>query len=353
MRWLDSAFVVLAPILVLGLGANARAGPAMFQVSFSASFIMHYGGSDATTGSAFPSSIYTFSAVPLGYECYNYRRTTIGKVTPPRPRYCPLSVLHKGHPATGVGTLAEGSGATPSIPLQQSAFRVTTTGLLLGYSYGGFVSHTYATFVNAAGAFFAGGGPAASGMGNGQVTHVAPSPRLGSWIIRQGKHGFGGALGLLGRAGATWSSGFSHGVSSGTTSWNMIRALGRGAADPDHTFTNTGMFRAPFGKTGTFTKVATGTPWTTGSVTLYIKNDNVIGVFSSTMRRAGYDNRTSMGIGNIQLVTPSLTHWSRGFWNTGHIGILKLEIAPEPHAMLLLAAGVGVLMLLRRASRRG
>jgi hypothetical protein len=36
---------------------------------------------------------------------------------------------------------------------------------------------------------------------------------------------------------------------------------------------------------------------------------------------------------------------------TGHIGILTIQV-PEPGAMLLLAAGVGVLVVLRRVSRR-
>jgi hypothetical protein len=101
MRWLDSAFALAAGTLALALRAGARAEPAMFQ----ASFIMHAFGNDATTGTAFPSSLYACSAVPLGYDCYNYRRTALGKQTPPRPAYCPLSVFHKGHPATGAGVL--------------------------------------------------------------------------------------------------------------------------------------------------------------------------------------------------------------------------------------------------------
>jgi len=345
MRWLNASLIIAAPIVALGLAAGAQAGTAMFQ----ASFIMHAFGNDATNGTAFPSSIYTFYASPLGYDCYNYRRTSVGKQTPPRPLYCPLSVFQKGHPATGKGVLVQGVGATPSIQLPQSALAIATTGLLRTYGYTGFISETYATIANAAGTFFAGGGPAATGMGKGQVTHVGGSGRTGTWFIHQGENGFGGAMGLLGRFGATWSSGFTLGGFYGTSSLNMIRALGRSAGDPDRTFTNTGTFTGYY--SGTIMKVATGTPWTTGTVTLYATTGQYDG-FSTTMRRAGYDQRTPLGFGNIQLVTPSLTHWQDGMNNTGHIGILKLQIVPEPGDVLLLAAGTGVLVVLRRSSRR-
>ena len=58
---------------------------------------------------------------------------------------------------------------------------------------------------------------------------------------------------------------------------------------------------------------------------------------------------------NIQIVTPALTHWQGVFVNshTGHIGILKLRVVPEPGAVLLLAAGGGVLALLYQVRRRG
>jgi hypothetical protein len=54
-------------------------------------------------------------------------------------------------------------------------------------------------------------------------------------------------------------------------------------------------------------------------------------------------------------VTPGLTHWLGGTVDddhTGHIGILSLQVLPEPTALLLLAAGVGALVGLHRLSRR-
>jgi hypothetical protein len=342
MRWSTVSPAVIGVLLTLGLAPSAHAGAAMFQ----ASLILHAWGNDITTGSTFPSNTYTFYALPLGDHCYNYRRTSWGKTTPPRPLYCPLSILQKGHPATGVGVLVQGTGATPSIQLAQSAFGVTTTGLLKSYGYTGYMSETYATFANAAGTFFAGGGPAA-GKGKGTVTHKGVSQRTGTWIIHEGENGFGGAMGLLGQFGATMYWGASVGGFTSTTSWNMIRALGRSTADPDRTFINTKMYTGGL----TYINAATGTPWTTGTVTLYAR-DGDFDSFSTVLRRAGYDNRTPLGFGNIQLVTPSLTH-SWGGWNhTGHIGVLTLRLTPEPGSLLLLAAGVGVLMVLHRVSRR-
>ncbi len=345
MRWLAASLAVIALAVAFALEPAAQAAPAMFE----ASLILHAFGNDETKGHSFPSNTYTFYALPLGYECYNYRRTSWGKVTPPRPLYCPQSVLQKGHPATGTGVLVQGTSATPSIQLPQSAIGVTTTGLLRSYGYSAWIDETYATFVNAAGSFFAGGGPAATAKGKGRITHVGPTSRSGTWIIRQGEHGFGGPMGLLGKLGAKMYWGGSIGGFTSTASWNMIRALGRSPADPDRTFTityATGSATVPL-----FT-IATGTPWTTGTVTVYTRGGSTSG-FSTVLRRAGYDNRTAQGLGNIQLVTPSLTHWCSGSGHTGHIGILTLRFAPEPGSLLLLAAGAGALVLLRRMSRRG
>jgi hypothetical protein len=47
-----------------------------------------------------------------------------------------------------------------------------------------------------------------------------------------------------------------------------------------------------------------------------------------------------------------LTHWTGGK-HQGHIGILRLQFAPEPSAFPLLVAGAGALVVLRRQSRRG
>jgi len=104
------------------------------------------------------------------------------------------------------------------------------------------------------------------------------------------------------------------------------------------------------GNTSALIARGTGTLWTTGMVTLYAK----AGVQDTIHRRTGFDTVTAGGVRNIQLVTPTLTHWvGPGFQgHTGQMGILNLTITPEPEALLMLAAGGGVLALLYWASRR-
>jgi hypothetical protein len=270
---------------------------------------------------------------------------------------CHLST-QPGKPATGSGLLSllAVSGGPSGVALPQSAFGITT--------YDEWRSTTaYATLRNAAASFFAGSGPAASGT----VTKTGMAPREGSWIVRPGGHAFGGPMAVLGQLG-TYASfmGWQPGTYRGTMSWNMIAALGRErlpvtpmgpAPDPMNPHTNTGMFvNTVAGVTITYTAYGTGTPWTTGAVTVYAEE----GSWMTVMRRSGFDTTsvTSLGnrVRNIQLVTPALTHWREpdGTTNhTGHIGVIDLRIVPEPGAALLLALGAIALAGLRSARRRG
>ncbi len=90
--------------------------------------------------------------------------------------------------------------------------------------------------------------------------------------------------------------------------------------------------------------------WTTGTVSVTA----VHGPFPTVLARHGFDNRTAYGSGEIQLVTPMLTRWVwfNGNYETADIGVLKLGFAPEPQEWLMLAAGISMLGLLYRASRR-
>jgi len=261
-----------------------------------------------------------------------------------------------GGSAAGSGTIsvtANGSAPAP-VALPQSAFGVTTAAYWPIYPSTTFY-WTYATFVNEAGGFFAGGGPAA---GKGTVSHKGNGNRVGSWFIHEGENAFGGTLALLGKLGA-----FSHfqiktsgpsiplpGTFTGSTSWNVIKALGRSQMDSQNPYTNTGTFiNTSLGATTTYTKLASGTPWTTGTVTVYATE----GSQTTSFRRSGYDTTTPSGERIIQLVTPTLTHWKRGhgrpFNHTGHIAILKIQLVPEPSSLAMLAAGVGALLLLHGA----
>jgi len=91
--------------------------------------------------------------------------------------------------------------------------------------------------------------------------------------------------------------------------------------------------------------------WTTGKVTVTA----VGGSLPTVMQRNGYDHRTPMGQGAVQLVSPMLTKWvgvsPRGA--TAAIGIMKLNFAPEPSEWMLLSSGISMLGLLAwRRSRR-
>jgi hypothetical protein len=182
---------------------------------------------------------------------------------------------------------------------------------------------------------------------------------------------FGGVMGLLGKYGATgrYTIVGKTGTYSGRSSWNMVKAIGRpwkgtkiGSGtmgtllyQNPYTKTNKWYKNTPMGgvKVNTITAIGTGTLWTTGQVGNFAKT----GTYYTSLYRTGFDNRTPGGKGNIQLVTPTLTHWlSLDWWdtNSAQIGLLTIQV-PEPGVTLLFAAGagaLGALVWLRHVSRR-
>jgi hypothetical protein len=94
---------------------------------------------------------------------------------------------------------------------------------------------------------------------------------------------------------------------------------------------------------------ATAFPWTTGTVAVRAHGDSS-SYFPTSITRRGYDNRTAMGGGTIQLVTPMLMHWTGGE-HQGLIGILRLQFVPEPSSWLMLVAGIGLLGVFYRRRR--
>jgi hypothetical protein len=322
--------VIAILVLSLALAAVAQAGPSLFE----ASFIMHAFGSKITPLVPSPR----FLALPMGRAC--------GATSTTATNYCSPALLTQGAPATGSGTISVGTGATASVVLPQSAFGIMTSGSLparVPYM----LRETAAALYNAAGSFFAGGGAAA---GLGQRTHTGMYPRSGTWIINEGKNGFGGALGILGQFGAKqqFTITGAPGTFEGTTNWNMTQALGR---TPYATVIGTGpmgtpLYQNPYFNTGVFTSVTptmggggavttiskfgSGTLWTTGMVTMFATTGTVV----TSFMRTGHDTTTTGGARNIQLVTPALTHWlsPSALKHTGHFGILNIRLLGPPDA---------------------
>jgi hypothetical protein len=104
------------------------------------------------------------------------------------------------------------------------------------------------------------------------------------------------------------------------------------------------------GKATTAAITAWGFPWTTGIVAITATD----GFFPTLFQRTGFDNRTSMGQGTVQLVAPQIVKWDfpnrEAPWDrhTGAIGILQIKFVPEPASWLMLVAGTAFLGVLYR-----
>jgi hypothetical protein len=373
----NASRALAAGILGLGIALGAQAAPEMFE----ASFVFQSWGNDISSGATSPYATNDWTAAPLGYDCQHAEPYTINGA--PSTRYCLPSQRQGGHPATGAWMRSIGTGTPPRITMQQSDFGVqlvTQTNKTVPPLSGttpqccrGFLitfppylqSFEYATFVNAAGSFFKGGG-AAAGVGYVNKTGMT-GMTAGTWRIRAGKNAFGGVMGLLGKYGATgkYTITGKTGTYNGVSSWAFVPAAGRPLFNTIVSYGGMGtpIYRNPYSKTdmwykttpkgavkvSTILAIGSGTLWTTGQVGGFAKT----GAYYTSHWRTGYDNRTVGGRGNIQLVTPTLTHWlSPGFnTHTAQLGLLTIRV-PEPSAVLLLAAGGGVLGLLYWVSRR-
>jgi len=110
-----------------------------------------------------------------------------------------------------------------------------------------------------------------------------------------------------------------------------------------------------------FPVLNTAFAWTTGMATV-VRNINLSTssggstYFTATrLQASGYDTVTSMGLRNIQLVSPVLSHYMlpnpRIPYTLGSIAILNVKFVPEPSAWLLLGTGGLLLFALHRAQR--
>jgi hypothetical protein len=364
-------------LLVLGFAAPANAGVQMY----SGEMIVHMRGSDAAGN---------FVAVPFGAHCntrpyHAHETATLGAFSVVIPKFggqvpvidtnmdsipdvaagCAPASLQVGLPVMGGGALATtGSAATTRTAYNPRGFTVPRSDLSRVTSGASFLETTwlplpngtprlhweieYADLKNDAGGFSDGGGPGSFTVSNAARVHVTA-----------GKNQFGGTMRLLGdyhtnRGLATISK------SAGATPWNL-QYIGAGAATAKGEVTAGLQYSAMIsrkwlnlGSYGYSARTATisAFPWTTGTVEVTASG----GPQATILKRTGYDNRTPGGEGNIQMVSPALTHWKHPFsdYYTGSIATLKLTFIPEPTALLMLVPGIGTLVILNRVNgRRG
>ncbi|MCH7869801.1 MAG: hypothetical protein IH881_19060 [Myxococcales bacterium] len=90
-------------------------------------------------------------------------------------------------------------------------------------------------------------------------------------------------------------------------------------------------------------------PWTTGTVTVKATGRGPHDTFA---RRVGFDNRTTMGVGTVQLVSPVITQWlgvtPAAMYETGGVAVMQIRFIPEPGVAASLICGMTLLMVLKR-----
>ena len=150
----------------------------------------------------------------------------------------------------------------------------------------------------------------------------------------------------------------SGGLSVGTDNW-LVDWMGAGTVTPGGAVAVATHYEKGTNKhdillvTNTNYISVSAFPWGTGKATAKATR----GPFPTNFVRSGYDSRTAGGAGNIQMVSPMLTHWRTPGggvdYETAAIGVLTLSFTPEPSSAMLLVAGVSMLGLVYRSNRRG
>jgi len=272
-------------------------------------------------------------------------------------------IVMKGAPLTGeqIVTLT-GTGpagfklkAAPTAPVKTPGptgfgLRRTTSGEfnnIFPYVY----SYTYATLRNNAGSFFGSGGPGAVDLKYSQGMNL-----LGHIVVKAGANKFGGVMRLLGQLTTKVCYFRNGGCSLGGNNWRYeivgtSAYTSMGVVTQGHVALNTAMYyHTALMQQSTNMVRGYRFSWTTGSVTVSGLDPPHITV----EKRQGYDNRTALGKGTIQLVTPVLTRWTQPAFDqfTGGVGILRLRFVPEPGKWMMLVGGLVMLGLLYRARGR-
>ena len=402
--------VALAGLTLLGqLGwlSPAQAGLQLYSGSlqfhaFGNTVIFTVSPPTSTGGDPLPSfTRSSFYAIPIGHFC-NYQNPThfvsMGSVHTgtrfistayPAPRStqamnCATTTKQQGAPITGSGTATTFTTpvapSRPAIRLRGGAVYDSVSGSR-GYDVPYVYWVTHAALGTGPGTVFPGGGPGRTYISRGGTGRVSGFAGI---YPRPGGPQFGGTMRLLGQVRSTgflFSGIGDRGMFGASIDWGFEQAgaSARGydcwvaagtSPTPDacpsvatnqwtwtdgyrnRAYNTTGLLL-----TGTTMVYVDALAWTTGLAVV----SGVRGAYPTIIVRSGYDNRTSMGSGTVQLVSPHLVNWigltcpfsgcTPRSETTAGIAILRLQFVPEPSAVLMLVAGVGLLSVLYRRRR--
>jgi hypothetical protein len=215
--------------------------------------------------------------------------------------------------------------------------------------------HSNASFANDSGFFGPGGGPGSHSFAYGT------NPQ---WSITPGANQFGGTLRLLGAIDEMRNLRFT---SSGTVDFyahasepfsalggRCTATTGCPSLPVSHASRIVQYYTALKGLYTTALVKSWGYAWTTGSVFISAPDNAYL---DTRFARSGYDNRTPLGQGFIQLVSPHIAYWNFASLPLdraiGAIAILNIEIrfVPEPKGWLMLISGIGMLGVFYRRRR--
>ncbi len=305
---------------------------------------------------------FTSAGQPKRTACHP---TSTGYTTGTRTRFgADKGKVQLGNPIAGLWnawtTDSGGFAILPAPPVGQHRYGIRTTGqvgafaAVYPYPYG----YTYATLRNDVGLFGPSLGPGSFSI---QYAQGAPySSVVAGVTVKQGKARFGGTMQMLGALTTKvcyWVQARGVGCSLGGADWRYD-VIGASITSQSGEITagyitsfHTNYYNTAIRSSIPFTLVGARFPWTTGSVTVMAIGR---GPHKTVHYARGYDNRTpTSGYGTIQLVSPLLTRWL-GFvdYETGGIGVLRIQFIPEPHARATLIAGASLLCVGMRLRRR-
>jgi hypothetical protein len=367
----------LTALAVLGFAAPAQAGARMY----TGSLIIHALGNDTYSslvgiplaGNCDQAPYHaketrTFRTTPTGTQVLTITIPayggavlsggidTNGDTLPDVPAGCGRATISAGDPLTGAGPVnttgatstSRATNAPRKFTLPIWALRKQKPGASLDNRYGVYLWDVhFADLRNDVGVFSKGGG-------DGSFAVVRAGRKA---IQTAGKNQFGGVMRLLGSYGNNEGYLYNNTTEMVYFNW-LFDYLGQGGQATDGGVVTAGYAKTHLnyyytiwsGFSGLAAKASVEVfKWTTGNVTVTASG----GTFPTVLHRQGYDNRTPMGAGAVQMVSPMLTKWVGVYPDDkAAIGIMKVSFAPEPSEWMLLVSGVSMLGLTAWLRRR-